>query len=226
MGVSPKTYYVWERRYLDTLNRGFQERLSGRPETVVDPVKEQMAARITALQQQVAELTAELKATRLYAEFHKERHTADSSVSPEEKKGVLRRSLVGLVTETKEQAGVPYRRSCAVASLPYRSIMRWKGRLERGVPVVERTGPKKVERPDMGKLFAINDGYGYCRPQPGVNVERIWQSARDTNDVLRSGNEILANPVVDHDILCSGTCIELLPVAWRCGAERILSVCV
>lgn len=57
----------------------------------------------------------------------------------------------------QQETGVPCRRLCGAASLAYRSVLRWKRRVENGFPVVERTGPKKVERPDMSKLRqAIN----------------------------------------------------------------------
>ena len=47
---------------------------------------------------------------------------------------------------------MPYSRLCCTAPLAYRNLMRWKQRIENGLPVVERTGPKKVVKPDMGQL--------------------------------------------------------------------------
>lgn len=51
-----------------------------------------------------------------------------------------------------EQVGQPYRPLCAAAMLPYATFMRWKGRLARGVPVLQKPGPQPLGGLDLGSL--------------------------------------------------------------------------
>ena len=87
MRVSAKTYYVWERRYLTSLSQGFQARPNGRPTLPPNPEKERLRAELAAALQQIAELSAELKAQRLYFDYHQSRQEANGSAPLEEKKG-------------------------------------------------------------------------------------------------------------------------------------------
>ena len=50
LGVSRKTYYEWERRGLEGLLAGVQERLPGRPRQPRDEEKERLAEQVKALQ--------------------------------------------------------------------------------------------------------------------------------------------------------------------------------
>lgn len=85
--ASGKTYYLWERKILQAALQAATDRTPGRPATVADPEKERLTTENVSLQQQVAALTAELKAAKLYAEFHREQRAPDGAVPAEEKKG-------------------------------------------------------------------------------------------------------------------------------------------
>ena len=68
---------------------------------------------------------------------------------------------------------------CGAASLPYRNLMRWKQRMENGLPVVARTGPKKVERPDMSQLRQdISSGMQH-RQQRSFGAMKLYEQYRE-----------------------------------------------
>ena len=87
LGVSPKTYYTWERRVLASSVQAVTQLPAGRPATVLDPEKEQLRTKLAAALQQVAELSAELKAQKLYTEYQQSQQEATGSAPLEEKKG-------------------------------------------------------------------------------------------------------------------------------------------
>ena len=62
----------------------------------------------------------------------------------------------------KESSGFSYRTLCEAARVQYSSFMRWKGRAERGEPVVERPGPKKVGPLDLDRLYSWSDLIEVC----------------------------------------------------------------
>ncbi len=53
LGVSRKTYYAWERRGLEGLLAGVEERLPGRPSQPRDAEKERLAQQVKALQNEL-----------------------------------------------------------------------------------------------------------------------------------------------------------------------------
>jgi len=87
LNASVKTYYVWERKILTAALQAATNHAAGRPATVPDPEKERLRTELAASQQQVAELSAELKAQKLYSEYQQSRQEATGSVPLEEKKG-------------------------------------------------------------------------------------------------------------------------------------------
>jgi len=79
----------------------------------------------------------------------------------------------------KQATGVPYRRLCGAASLSYRSVLRWKRRLENGFPVVERTGPKKVVRPDMSQLWQDISGGVQHKQRRSYGAMKLYEQYRE-----------------------------------------------
>ena len=65
LGVSRKTYYEWEERALQAVTPALQNRLPGRPPTVVDPEKERLRRELADLQEDVVEMTQALRVIRV-----------------------------------------------------------------------------------------------------------------------------------------------------------------
>lgn len=74
---------------------------------------------------------------------------------------------------------MPYSRLCCTAPLAYRNLMRWKQRIENGLPVVERTGPKKVVKPDMGQLRQDIINKMQHRQQRSFGATRLYEHYRE-----------------------------------------------
>jgi len=52
----------------------------------------------------------------------------------------------------RETTGLSWRTLCETGPVKHSSLMRWRSRLERQGPLVQRPGPKKVEPLDLGRL--------------------------------------------------------------------------
>src|SRR3989339_1598759 len=68
LGVSPKTYYEWEKRILEAVLKAVEKRPSGRPGRILDQEKEELKARNRELQRKVAEMETHLKVKELLSE--------------------------------------------------------------------------------------------------------------------------------------------------------------
>lgn len=53
LGVSRKTYYKWEHRALEAMLEGLEEREGGRPALEKDPEKEELKAKVQALEREL-----------------------------------------------------------------------------------------------------------------------------------------------------------------------------
>jgi len=87
LGVSPKTYYAWERRVLAASAQAVTKRPAGRPAITPDPEKELMRTELAELHRRLAERDAELKAGALFSEFSNTLREAGVISSPDKKKG-------------------------------------------------------------------------------------------------------------------------------------------
>jgi len=47
---------------------------------------------------------------------------------------------------------MPYREICSAIRLPYPSLVRWRMRRKKDMPLVRQPGPRKVKPPDFGRL--------------------------------------------------------------------------
>jgi transposase len=63
LGVSRKTYYEWEGRALQAMTQAMEDRSAGRPEQPQDAEKEELKARVQALEHQLtmAKKTVEVR---------------------------------------------------------------------------------------------------------------------------------------------------------------------
>lgn len=88
LGVSRKTYYEWENRALQAMTEAMEERPAGRPALPSDAEKEELKARVQALEHQLtmAKKTVEVKellhAYEMQCEKEKRRGSADSKKKP------------------------------------------------------------------------------------------------------------------------------------------------
>ena len=88
LGVSRKTYYEWENRALQAMTGAMEEKPAGRPAPAVDAEKEELKARVQALEQELnlAKKTVEVRdllhAYELQCEKEKRRGSADSKKKP------------------------------------------------------------------------------------------------------------------------------------------------
>lgn len=88
LGVSRKTYYEWENRALQAMTEAMEEKPAGRPPQPLDEEKEELKARVQALEHQLtmAKKTVEVRnllhAYELQCEKEKRRGGADSKKKP------------------------------------------------------------------------------------------------------------------------------------------------
>lgn len=87
LGVSPKTYYAWERRILVASAQAVAKRPAGRPALLPDPEKEQLKVTNVELLRRLTEREAELKAAALFSEFSNKLREAGVISPPDKKKG-------------------------------------------------------------------------------------------------------------------------------------------
>jgi transposase len=77
LGISRKTYYEWEERFLKAMARALEKRPAGRPPVAVDEEKETLRERVQELERKLylAEKTIEVKEIlAAYGEF-RDKHT-------------------------------------------------------------------------------------------------------------------------------------------------------
>jgi transposase len=88
LGVSRKTYYEWEGRALQAMTQAMEDRPAGRPEQPQDAEKEELKARVQALEHQLtmAKKTVEVRnllhAYEMQCEKEKRRGSAGSKKKP------------------------------------------------------------------------------------------------------------------------------------------------
>jgi transposase InsO family protein len=98
----------------------------------------------------------------------------------------------------KVQVREPYRPVCVQARVGYSSFMRWKGRINQGLPVVDKPGPKKIEPVDLGKLgneiealshrIKRSGGTGmlYRRWSPQISRRKLQAMVRMTREAMKA----------------------------------------
>lgn len=60
--------------------------------------------------------------------------------------------MLTIIDQIKESTGMAYRAICSVVRLPYPSLVRWRMRLKKDVPLVRQPGPAKVKLPDFDRI--------------------------------------------------------------------------
>lgn len=78
----------------------------------------------------------------------------------------------------KTQTGVSYRAQCRSCALAYSSLMRWKGHLARGEPVLRRPGPAKGQRLDLAQLEKEIQALRHRRKRSG-GAGALWERYHD-----------------------------------------------
>ena len=66
--------------------------------------------------------------------------------------------MINYVEEAAGRTGAPIAVLCRTSKLSYSSYMRWKRRIRADEPVIQAPGPKKIRKPDMGRLQAEIEG--------------------------------------------------------------------
>ena len=60
--------------------------------------------------------------------------------------------MLAITEQIRERTGMPYREICSAIRLPYPSLVRWRMRRKKDMPLVRQPGPRKVKPPDFGRL--------------------------------------------------------------------------
>ncbi len=60
--------------------------------------------------------------------------------------------MLTLIDQIRERTGMPYRGICSAVRLPYPSLVRWRMRRKKDMPLVRQPGPPKVRPQDLGRL--------------------------------------------------------------------------
>jgi transposase InsO family protein len=60
--------------------------------------------------------------------------------------------MLGMIDQIKERTGMPHRAICNAARLHYPTVVRWRMRRKKDMPLVRQPGPPKVKPPDFGRL--------------------------------------------------------------------------
>lgn len=75
--------------------------------------------------------------------------------------------MLAIIDQIREKTGMPYRGICSAVRLPYPSLIRWRMRLKRDMPLVRQPGPQKIKPPDLSRI--VHDisklSHGYNRTQ-------------------------------------------------------------
>lgn len=77
--------------------------------------------------------------------------------------------------EMKADHGLTYKSMCAEGAVALSSFTRWKGREDRGEPVIRRPGPKKVEPLDLEALRGSVRAWENC-PRGIGRVKILYQT--------------------------------------------------
>jgi transposase InsO family protein/transposase len=155
LGVSRKTYYEWETRALEAMLQALEDGQPGRPPNPVDPERESLRKKVSELEQEL--ILTDLKRSvqellrNVPEAVETTRTTADTSPT-RLKKTTGRERVVSQMNAARENTGLSWRTLCDTTPAKCSSFMRWKSRLERQEPVVQRPGSKKVEPLDLGRL--------------------------------------------------------------------------
>jgi len=86
LGISPKTYYGWEKRILEASAKAVENKPSGRPGSIPDPEKEDLKAQNRELQRRVTEMEMQLKVKDVQLEWRETLRQAGLIRGPEKKK--------------------------------------------------------------------------------------------------------------------------------------------
>ena len=87
LGVTPKTYYAWERRILEAASRAVANRPAGRRTPTPDPEQERLRTENEELRRRLVGLQSDLKVQELFSEFSQTLRETGVISSPEKKKG-------------------------------------------------------------------------------------------------------------------------------------------
>lgn len=86
--------------------------------------------------------------------------------------------MVQRIEQWREAEGLSCRAFCIREGIPYASFMRWKSRLDGGVPIIGQPGPKKVEALDLEVLREQIRGLRHGRKRTD-GAEELYRQNQD-----------------------------------------------
>jgi len=93
--------------------------------------------------------------------------------------------MLAVIEQIRERTRMPYRAICRAARLHYPSVVRWRMRRKRDMPLVRQPGPPKINPPDFGRLKedikelshgqerTLGTGALYARYAPSVSRRQL-----------------------------------------------------
>jgi len=60
--------------------------------------------------------------------------------------------MLAVIDQIRERTRMPYRAICGAARLHYPTVVRWRMRRNKDMPLVRQPGPPKIKPPDFGRL--------------------------------------------------------------------------
>ncbi|MFC1462848.1 hypothetical protein ACFLQU_04500, partial [Verrucomicrobiota bacterium] len=96
----------------------------------------------------------------------------------------------------KDSSGLSYNQLCEATGVAHSSLMRWKGRMNRSEAVVKKTGPQKLDSPNLNCLIDDVRGLAHRQKRTHGTSElyeryRDWISRRDLREMVRLVREDL-----------------------------------
>jgi hypothetical protein len=154
LGVSRKTYYEWENLALQTMMATMEDNAPGRPKTPQDEEKQRLQDEVSDLQKKlfVANKTAEVRDMLHAYELRNAKKSGGASGQKKEAKEETITHLLAMIEQIRERTGKPYRAISNAVRLPYPSLLRWRMRRKKDMPLVRQPVSPKVRPPDCGRL--------------------------------------------------------------------------
>jgi hypothetical protein len=112
--------------------------------------------------------------------------------------------MLDIIDQIRDKTGMPYQAICEAVRVPYSNHVRWLSRRKRYDALVRPPGPRKVGRPDFGRLKTeimalrhgkqrtLGTGELYSRYASGLSrrdLNRLVEAARYDLNVLHVQNE-------------------------------------
>lgn len=107
--------------------------------------------------------------------------------------------------------GMPYRDACAIADVAPSSYMRRNGRLLRGEEVLRTPGPRKVEEPDIGRLYDEILEMSHCRKR--THGTGVFYEVNQESISRRSLAEMIARARQEKNAERTGRQVR---IEWNC----------